>query len=52
MTSAIKVTKIGTLRAEENVVSNELVKKQQDYLLDSMNEQVKKLIENRTILRA
>ena len=52
MKSAIAVTRTGTLRAEENVVGLEKQKKKQDFLIDSMNEEIKRLTEQKTILTA
>ena len=42
MVSARAVTRTGTLRAEENVVSLEKNKKKQDHLIDSINEEIKR----------
>lgn len=52
MVSAIAVTRTGTLRAEENVVSLEKQKKKQDLLIDSINEEIKRKQEQKTILTA
>ncbi len=49
---AIKVAQRTTLRAEENVVQLEKEKKKQDVLIDQMNEQIKRLEEQKTILTA
>ena len=49
---AIKVAQRTTLRAEENVVQLEKEKKKQDILIDQMNEQIKRLEEQKTILTA
>lgn len=52
MVSAIAVTRTGTLRAEENVVQLEKQKKKQDLLIDSINEEIKRKQEQKTILSA
>lgn len=45
-------TKTTTFIAEENVKSLEGQKKKQDLLIDSMNEEIKRLTEQKTILTA
>lgn len=50
--SDIAVTKIETFTAEENVANLEKVKKKQDLLIDSMNEESKRLEEQKNILAA
>jgi hypothetical protein len=45
MKSEIAVTKRTTYRAEESVVTLEKQKKKQDHLIDSMNEEIKRLNE-------
>jgi coiled-coil domain-containing protein 40 len=45
MKSEIAVTRRTTYRAEENVVNLEKSKKKQDHLIDSMNEEIKRLNE-------
>lgn len=52
MVSEIEATRRTTLRAEENVVNLEKEKKRQDQLIDSMNEEIKRLSEQKTILTA
>ena len=52
MVSAISVTRTGTLRAEENVQNLEKQKKKQDMLIDSMNEEIKRKQEQKSILSA
>lgn len=49
MKSEIAVTRRTTYRAEEAVVKLEKDKKEQDRLADSMNEQVKRLNEQKAI---
>ncbi|KRX04742.1 hypothetical protein PPERSA_11798 [Pseudocohnilembus persalinus] len=48
----IQKTKVITNRAEENLVSLEKSKQSQDLLIDTMNEEVKRLGEQKTILTA
>ena len=50
--SDIAVTKIETFTAEENVANLEKIKKRQDQLIDSMNEESKRLEEQKNILAA
>lgn len=50
--SDIAVTKIETFTAEENVANLEKIKKKQDLLIDSMNEESKRLEEQKNILAA
>jgi len=45
MKGEIAVTKRTTYRAEENVVGLEGEKRKQDLLIDSMNEEIKRLTE-------
>ncbi|KAL4455762.1 hypothetical protein ABPG74_003172 [Tetrahymena malaccensis] len=45
-------TKTNTYRAEENVVNLEAQKKKQDLLIDTMNEEIKRQTEQKTILTA
>jgi len=52
MKSEIDVTRRTTYRAEENVVNLEKMKKNQDLLIDMMNEEIKRLTERKTILTA
>jgi hypothetical protein len=52
MKGEIAVTKRTTYRAEENVVQLENDKKKQDLLIDTMNEEIKRLTEQKTILTA
>ncbi len=52
MKSEIDVTRRTTYRAEENVVNLEKMKKKQDFLIDMMNEEIKRLTEQKTILTA
>lgn len=52
MKSEIDVTRRTTYRAEENVVNLEKMKKKQDFLIDTMNEEIKRLTERKTILTA
>jgi hypothetical protein len=52
MKGEIAVAKRTTYRAEENVVSLEKDKNKQDLLIDSMNEEIKRLTEQLTILTA
>jgi hypothetical protein len=40
ISSAIAVTRTGTLRADETVINLEKDKKKQDLLIDSLNEEV------------
>ena len=50
--SDIAVTKIETFTAEENVANLEKIKKKQDLLIDSMNEESKRLEQQKNILAA
>jgi coiled-coil domain-containing protein 40 len=50
--SDIAVTKKETFTAEDNVANLEKVKKKQDLLIDSMNEESKRLEEQKNILTA
>lgn len=50
--SDIAVTKIQTFTAQENVANLEKIKKKQDLLVDSMNEESKRLQEQKNILTA
>ena len=52
MKSEIAVTRRTTYRAEENVVNLEKSKKKQDNLIDSMNEEIKRLNEQKTLYQA
>lgn len=52
MKSEIDVTRQTTYRAEENVMNLEKMKKKQDFLIDMMNEEIKRLTEQKTILTA
>ena len=52
MKSEIDVTRRTTYRAEENVVNLEKMKKKQDFLIDTMNEEIKRLTVRKTILTA
>ena len=52
MKSDIAVTKIETFTAEDNVGNLEKIKKKQDMLIDSMNEESKRLEEQKNILAA
>jgi len=52
MKSEIAVTRRTTYRAEENVVKIEVAKKKQDLLIDSMNEEIKRLNEQKTLYQA
>ena len=52
MKKAIGVTKRTTYRAEQNVTELEKDQKKQDFLIDQMNEEIKRLNEQREILRA
>lgn len=52
MKSEIAVTRRTTYRAEENVVNLEKSKKKQDLLIDSMNEEIKRLNEQKTLYQA
>jgi hypothetical protein len=45
MKSETRITKTATYTAEENVVALEKQKKKQDHLIDSMNEEIKRLNE-------
>jgi hypothetical protein len=50
--SATQITKRTTYRAEENIAQKEQQKKQQDFLIDHLNEQLKKLKEQKIIIDA
>ena len=50
--SDIAVTKKETFTAEDNVTNLEKVKKKQDMLIDSMNEESKRLEEQKNIMTA
>jgi chromosome segregation ATPase len=50
--SDIAVTRTETFTAEENVANLEKIKKKQDLLIDSMNEEIKRLEEQKNILAA
>ena len=52
MKSEIAVTRRTTYRAEESVVNLEKQKKGQDTLIDSMNEEIKRLNEQKTLYQA
>lgn len=52
MTSEIAFTRRTVYRGEENIVGLEKEKKKQDFLIDSMNEEIKRLTEQKTILTA
>ena len=52
MKSEIAVTRRTTYRAEENVTNLEKSKKKQDHLIDSMNEEIKRLNEQKTLYQA
>ena len=52
MKSEIAVTRRTTYRAEENVTNLEKAKKKQDLLIDSMNEEIKRLNEQKTLYQA
>jgi len=52
MKSEIAVTRRTTYRAEENIANQEKSKKKQDFLIDHLNEQLKKLKEQRVIIEA
>ena len=52
MKSEIAVTRRTTYRAEENVGNLEKSKKKQDLLIDSMNEEIKRLNEQKTLYQA
>jgi hypothetical protein len=45
MRSEIRLTRRTTYRAEESVVNLEKEKKKQDHLIDTMNEEIKRLNE-------
>ena len=49
MKSELAVTRRTVYRGEENVVGLEKEKKKQDFLIDSMNEEIKRLTEQKTI---
>ena len=52
MKSEIAVTRRTTYRVEENVVNLEKSKKKQDLLIDNMNEEIKRLNEQKTLYQA
>mgnify|MGYP001626734904 FL=1 len=52
MKSEIAVTRRTTYRAEENVGNLEKSKKKQDHLIDSMNEEIKRLNSQKTLYQA
>lgn len=52
MKGEIKNTQRMTHRTEENIVDLESGKKEQDFLIDQMNEQIKRLSEQKAILEA
>jgi chromosome segregation ATPase len=52
MKSGIAVTRRTTYRAEENVTNLEKAKKGQDLLIDNMNEEIKRLNEQKTLYQA
>ena len=52
MKSEIAVTRRTTYRAEENVGNLEKSKKKQDLLIDTMNEEIKRLNEQKTLYQA
>lgn len=52
MKSEIAVTRRTTYRAEENVLNLEKSKKKQDHLIDNMNEEIKRLNEQKTLYQA
>jgi chromosome segregation ATPase len=52
MKSEISVTRRTTYRAEENIANQEKSKKHQDFLIDHLNEQLKKFKEQKVILEA
>jgi hypothetical protein len=52
MKSEIAVTRRTTYRAEENVGNLEKAKKGQDLLIDNMNEEIKRLNEQKTLYQA
>ena len=52
MKSEIAIEKRTTYRAEENIGILEKDKKKQDFLIDSMNEEIKKLNEQKVIIEA
>jgi coiled-coil domain-containing protein 40 len=52
MKSEIAVTRRTTYRAEENVTNLEKAKKGQDLLIDNMNEEIKRLNEQKTLYQA
>ena len=52
MKSEIAITKRGTYKAEENAGNLEKNKKKQDLLIDNMNEEIKKLTEQKSLLHA
>lgn len=49
MKSELALTRRTTYRAEENVGNLEKVKKKQDLLINSMNEEIKRLNEQKTL---
>lgn len=52
MQSEMQHTKRTTYRAEESVVNLENVKQKQDLLIDQMNEEIKRLNEQKTLYQA
>ena len=52
MKSELALTRRTTYRAEENVGNLEKVKKKQDLLINSMNEEIKRLNEQKTLYQA
>lgn len=52
MKSELALTRRTTYRAEENVGSLEKVKKKQDLLINNMNEEIKRLNEQKTLYQA
>lgn len=52
MKSEVSTIRRTTYRAEENVVNLEKSKKKQDHLIDSMNEEIKRLNEQKTLYQA
>ena len=52
MKSELAVTRRTVYRGEENVAMLEKQKRRQDYLIDQMNEEIKRLTEQKTILTA
>ncbi|KAM3134913.1 hypothetical protein pb186bvf_012913 [Paramecium bursaria] len=52
MEAEIQLTRRTVYRGEENIAGLEKDKKKQDYLIDQMNEEIKRLTEQKTILTA